>query len=74
MGAEPKYCVSRGWEKCYSCSNFSAVGHEEGLCAMRRISCRVSNVVRRDDVVRRQLRRYVVVCPMSANAWSCTRG
>lgn len=64
MGAEPEYCVSRGWEKCYLCSNFSAVSHEEGLCALRRISCRVSYVVHRDDVVRRQMLRHVAVCPL----------
>ena len=44
MGAEPEYYVFQSVEKCCTCSNFCAMGHEEGLCAggKSHAECRMS--------------------------------
>ena len=47
MGAKPEYYVFRSGEKCCVCSNFRAMGHEEGWCAggKSHAGCRMSYCV-----------------------------
>ena len=47
MGATPEYYVSHGEEKCCVCSNFHALGREEGCCARgeSHAGCRMSYCV-----------------------------